>query len=194
MCGNNKFHRSGFVGSVYRLFMERFPDWVQHWAPKCCRSEGKGGCLGRGGPCRYFIFGFYFVIYSFFIVVYLSCVDPNLKNLYAKHLALHRLLSYLVLPWPWVIFVLLQFYDPGEITRENVKSYIDLYPLDRVLYFPKVCPTLRLPVVARSRFCRYSERRIASVLLLTPENTTTTALGSSPRSVRDPIDSSSSSS
>jgi hypothetical protein len=134
------------------------------------------------------------VIYTFFIVVYLLFVHSNLENIYSHHLALHRLLSYLVLPWPWLIFVALQFYDPGEITRENVKSYINLYPLDRVLYFPKVCPTLKLPVVARSRFCRYTGRRIALVLSLTPESMTTTVPGSSRRSAPGRTDSSSSSS
>jgi hypothetical protein len=55
----------------------------------------------------------------------------------------------------------LQFYDPGVITRENVNSYLALFPYDRTLYAPKFCRTLLIPAVARSRFCQYTDRRIA---------------------------------
>lgn len=165
MCGNNKFHRSGVIGKLYVFLMVTLPNscesFGQRILPQRCRATGRGGCLGKNGPCRYFIFLFYVTIYIGFIVVYIFRVHPNLEHIYSSYLPLHRVLSFLVLPGPWIIVVLLQFLDPGTITAENVKSYMEIYKYDKVLYKPKQCPTLHLPVVARSRFCKYTERRVA---------------------------------
>ena len=164
MCGNNKFHRSGIIGKMYVFLMGTVPDTMERWftkmLPKRCQP-GRGGCLGKNGPCRYFIFLFYVGIYVGFIVVYLSRIHPNLEHVYSSHLGLHRVLSFLVLPGPWIICLILQIIDPGTITAENVRSYLEQYKYDNVLYTPKQCRTLHLPVVARSRYCKYTERRVA---------------------------------
>jgi palmitoyltransferase len=117
--------------------------------------------MGQGGPCRYFIFIFYAILYSTFIACYTHFVHPSVPYIYSSHIALHRVLTFLVHPWPWLIVLFLQFYDPGVITRENVNSYIALFPFDSVLYPPQFCRTLLIPAVARSRFCQYTNRRIA---------------------------------
>jgi hypothetical protein len=129
--------------------------------PERCNGAGKGGCCGPNGPCRYFIFLFYAVLYMFLVVVYVRRVHPFVVQLYPETIEFHSVLTYLVLPWPWLIVLLLHFYDPGEITRENVNSYLKEYPPDNVLYHPHICRTLRIPVPARSRYCRYTNRRVA---------------------------------
>lgn len=68
-----------------------------------------------------------------------------------------------VLPFPWIFTAILHFANPGVITKENVDAYLELYPYDYVLYSPKECTTLKIPVVPRSRFDRYTNRRIAYV-------------------------------
>ena len=171
ICGNNKFHRDGCVGKLYYYLMVRFPNYCDQLAkkivPKRFKKENPKDptCLGKGGPCRYFICVFYMFIYAVFIFVYIRDIHPNLQHIYSSHLEIHRILSFLVLPWPWIIFIAFQFMDPGEITPTNVLSYMKRYPYDNVLYREgKVCPTLHIPVVARSRYCRYTRRRVAYVL------------------------------
>jgi hypothetical protein len=165
MCGNNKLHRDGFVGSLYRLLLYRCPDLLaaalSRLFPRLCPRDRPGGCMGRGGPCRYCIFLFYLGLYAGFVVCYARFVHPNVARIYTARVALHRSLTFLVLPWPWVIVVLLHFCDPGVVTREPVNSYIALFPVDGVLYPRQLCRTLRIPAVARSRFCQYTGRRIA---------------------------------
>ena len=106
------------------------------------------------------------IIYAIFIVVYVYYIHPQVKYIYPKHTQMHRYLTFLVLPWPWIIFIAFQYMDPGVITPTNVYSYMKKYPYDNVLYRQgKVCPTLHVPVVARSRYCRYTKRRVAYVFL-----------------------------
>jgi hypothetical protein len=165
ICGNNRFHRSGFIGSCYRFIFDTIPQWCGNLAlrfcPERCNGSGPGGCCGPKGPCRYFIILFYAVLYAFLIVVYVRRVTPYLRHIYPDNFDLHARLTFLVLPWPWLIVLLLRFYDPGIVNRHNVNSYMKEYPPDNVLYHPHVCPTLRIPVPARSRYCRYTNRRVA---------------------------------
>lgn len=172
ICGNNNFHRNGFIGKLYNDIMIRFPNYCNNLANKLFPKQKKdkkkreSECIGKGGPCYYFIFIFYITIYAGFVFAYVRFVHPQLQNVYKSHLEVHRVLTFLVLPWPWVLFVAFQFMDPGEITPKNVFSYIKKYPYDNVLYVEgKVCPTLHVPVVARSRYCRYTKKRIAYVFL-----------------------------
>lgn len=165
MCGNNKFHRNGVVGKIYRFIMGTIPSAMQKISakilPKKCRPDGEAGCLGKGGPCRYFIFFFYVSIYVGFIAIYVTKIHPNIETIYPDHVTLHKILTFVVLPGPWIICLMLQFMDPGTITPENVKSYLEVYKFDNRLYQGKECPTLHLPVPARSRYCNYTKRRIA---------------------------------
>jgi len=170
ICGNNKFHRNGCIGWCYRLFTDVIPSLVRRVASKICPCwfHGKSGdepCMGPNRCCRHCVVVFYFGIYVFFIASYLSDCYPFLEFLHPTTYPVHRFLSFFVLPWPWVIVVLLHTMDPGEITSENVESYLKLYPYDNILYVPHFCRTLHIPVVPRSRFCRYTQKRIAFFFL-----------------------------
>lgn len=172
MCGNNKFHRNGVVGSVYRYInfelTKKIVRLVRKMCP-CCpkytkRRSEDDGCMGPNGKCRYLIAIFYYVIYMVFSVSFLFCCYPNLKEIHPTTYRFHKFFSLFVLPWPWVIFIYLQYADPGEITEENVESYLEIYPYDNAIYHPSLCPTLQIPVVPRSRYCRFTNKRIAYVL------------------------------
>ena len=49
--------------------------------------------------------------------------------------------------------------DPGNITEQTLQKY-DVYPYDDFLYSNKVCPTLKIRKLARSKFDKYSDRHI----------------------------------
>lgn len=166
ICGNNKYHREGFIGSVYRFVTIKVPDacssCMNMLLPERCQCKGEESCFGVGGPCRFFIAGFYICIYAGFVIIYMIYVYPYINSLFS-HPDFARFFSFFVLPWPWVIFIAFQYMDPGLITRTNVKSYLEIYPHDNVLYRPKICSTDHIPVVPRSRYCKYTHRRVAYV-------------------------------
>jgi len=170
ICGNNKFHRNGLVGWCYRFFTDVIPRVIRRVANKICPCwfRGKSGeelCFGPNRCCRYCVVVFYYGIYIFFMASYLFDCYPFLEVLHPATYQIHKFLSFFVLPWPWIIVIALHAMDPGEITNENVESYLKIYPYDNVLYSPSFCRTLHIPVVPRSRYCRYSRKRIAFSLL-----------------------------
>jgi palmitoyltransferase len=162
ICGNTTFHRNGFIGSLYRLITNTIPLRLSaFWAKVCPRCRDNGRCSWGGAPCRYLIFLSYIALYGFCSFAYCYRIYPFFYIIYRGEADVHRALTQIVLPLPWVMVLVLHLVDPGEITRTNVKSYLEIYPMDNVLYTSKVCPTLHIPVVPRSRFCKYTKRRIA---------------------------------
>ena len=158
ICGNTRYHRNGIIGALYRFITQKM---------FCCKSKNQSlseGCLGPGGPCRYFVAIFFYCIYTYFALVYLFWVYPSLDILY-KNVQFHRFFSIWVLPWTWVCFIIFQFADPGVINRRNVIAYLKKYHYDGVLYTPDLCRTLHIPIVPRSRFDRYTKKRIAYVFI-----------------------------
>ena len=156
ICGNSHYHRNGIIGALYRFFTNKI---------FFCKSKDKNyrdGCLGPGGPCKYFVAVFFYVIYMGFALIYLFWVYPSLDKLYTN-VQFHRFFSIWVLPWTWVCFIIFQFADPGVINKKNVNAYLKKYHYDGVLYRPALCRTLNIPVVPRSRYDRYTNKRIAYV-------------------------------
>ena len=166
ICGNNKVHRNGFVGKVYQFMTNGLPKCFTRCGKKLCPSKFKNGddegsCIGEGGPCHYFVFIFFLIIYIALGSIYWIYVYPNLKHLFPQNLNLHQFLSFFLLPIPWIIVIALQFIDPGIITKYNVLNYLKKYPYDHQLYFERMCPTDHIPIVPRSRYCKYTHHRIA---------------------------------
>jgi hypothetical protein len=161
ICGTNKFHRHGCVGWWFVVFTDRIPGFCR----RCVCGHWPGTTrLAAGGCSRYFVVIFFGAIYSAFAASYLLLCFPNLPRVYPATPALHRFLSVFVLPWPWVSVAILRLVDPGEVTLANVESYLERYPYDGILYTRRLCPTLGIPAPARSRFCRYTNRRVAYFL------------------------------
>ena len=49
--------------------------------------------------------------------------------------------------------------DPGNITEDTLEKY-DVYPHDDILYTNKICPTLKIRKLARSKYDKYSDRHV----------------------------------
>ena len=102
-------------------------------------------------------FWIFFIVYG---GIYFSEIYPNLKH-YGKHLFFRQVLSIVLYIIPLIFFVLFQFMDPGTITCRNVKNYEKQYPYDDFLWKKHFCKSLNIPAVARSRYDKYTHRRIA---------------------------------
>jgi hypothetical protein len=101
---------------------------------------------------------FFLSLYFGLLVEYYLSIYPLLDAEFPHPRAM-KLVSFIVTPWPLVLFVALQLADPGEIVSTNVLSYLDRYPADGCLYTD--CFHEGSPIVPRSRFCGRTHRWIA---------------------------------
>ena len=171
--GNTVSHRDGWCGRLYR--------WLTRTAPG--KMEGDTKSVERG--LMVMVVGFDVVIYALFVGCHAYYVVPNITKVFGNAV-LHRLLPVVLVSLPWVMFFVCRMVDPGVITKENVDGYLELYEFDGCLYTPK--QVNGMPAVARSRWCRYTDRLIAYSCFLTPVDMIITALGYWHRLVRGPCD------
>ncbi|EAX93149.1 DHHC zinc finger domain containing protein [Trichomonas vaginalis G3] len=156
-------HKNGFVGKTYRFITNIFPNFIRKVFCRCLpqnEENVRDGCIGPGSPFKYSIAVFFYIIYIFFIIVYLGSVYPHISDIYS-YPQFHRFFSIWVLPWTCVCFLIFQIADPGVINAKNVNGYLKMYPFDDVMYRPNICPTQHIPIVSRSRYDRWTKRRIA---------------------------------
>ena len=166
ICGNNKLHRNGIIGQVFRFITSSLPSCFKRIVsvimPKKCLKKDDNELIGNNGPLKYAVAIFFYAIYCFFALSYLVNGYPSISECFSNP-KFHKFFAIFVLPWPWVLFLIIFLIDPGVIDEKNVLSYLKAYPYDNVLYTEKMCPTLNIPIVPRSRYCRYTNRRIAYV-------------------------------
>lgn len=167
ICGNNKFHRDGLIGSFYKfIFLQlpiKFQNFIAWLCPKLCKKNSdssKVSCLGEGGPCKYFIAVFFVLFYIGMVLIYFIKVVSKF-SLYYKSPIFHQIFTACIVPWPLLIFFIIQRVNPGVITEDNVESYLEIYPYDNVIYKPHLCSVLKIPAVARSRYCKFTLKRVA---------------------------------
>ena len=173
MCGNTSFHRDGIVGAIYRCFSQKLPLAFATITEKICPNRARKNrspiciccCNCCSNICRYTVIFFFYLIYLFFVLVNFCNVYPKSNEIFSNP-QLYCFLSVFVIIFPWLFVFILNFVDPGTITPTNVKSYLKIYPYDNLIYKPTVCRTTNLPVVPRSRYDRYTNRRIAFVFIL----------------------------
>ena len=166
--GNTASHRDGWCGKFYR--------WVTRTAP------GKMDTKGVERGLMAMVVGFDVVIYALFVGCHAYYVVPNISAVFGSHSVLHRVMPIVLVSLPWVMFFVCRMADPGVITKENVDGYLELYKFDGCLYTPK--EVNGIPAVARSRWCRYTDRLIAYSCFLTPADMIITARGYWRRLVR----------
>jgi len=75
--------------------------------------------------------------------------------------AFHRYTGPAAASFGLCLFLLTSFTDPGKIDVNTVKSQLETYPFDNVLYMKKSCPTCGIPRPARSKHCRICNKCIA---------------------------------
>lgn len=163
ICGNTSFHRDGIIGKLYRFITFSIPrgfsSCCRKILPKCCLSD-ENDIDGPNSKFKYLTVGFFYLIYVFFSCAFIFIGYKHIPE-FMPHPLFHQIFVILVLPWPWVIVMIFQIIDPDRITPTNVASYLELYPYDYILYGPRMCASLNIPIVPRSRYCRYTNKRIA---------------------------------
>ena len=164
ICGSDLSHAYDWVGAVYRWAIITIPSRI-------------GRRTAQGGRCVYLMAAFFSFIRGFLAVVWFVRVAPHVTSLFS-HPYVYAAITLLLGVWPLIWFVVFQRCDPGEITERNVESYLERYPHDNLIYTPRICPTTNLPIVPRSRYCRFTHRHIAYPCVLTPVDMITTVHGS----------------
>jgi len=164
ICGNNNRYRNGLIGKIYHDLTIRIPNYlsrlIEHNFVNRYPIFCKISYAILNNISKYMIFGFYICIYLFFSLTFqISCYNEYSKVFFRPNFA--RIGSIVVLPLPWVLFVIFQLYDPGVINKENIGKYLQRYPYDNIIYKHTICRTTKLPVIPRSRYCQYWNRRIA---------------------------------
>jgi palmitoyltransferase len=163
--GNTKFHRDGCIGRIYRFMASDLISAVHRFSlaafPEGFFTHTTESCIGVNGLLRYVLVLFDLVLYVIYGIAFFGRCYPHIAACYPDSYHIHIFVLFTLIPCPWIVILAFQFVDPGEITPENVDSYLNMYPYDNVLYVRRTCPTLNIPVPARSRFCRFSRRRIA---------------------------------
>ncbi|GFQ02408.1 probable protein s-acyltransferase 17, partial [Phtheirospermum japonicum] len=58
---------------------------------------------------------------------------------------LYRYMSFLVVGFGILLFLLTSFSDPGVINSTNVSQYLSAYPYDNIIFSAKECSTCKIP-------------------------------------------------
>lgn len=161
ICGQNRYHRDGRIGRIYRFISQQIPAFIEktinRYFPNC-NIDASPDIANT--VFKYITMLFYSGIYSFFALTFLiksyNCIDKVFSHPFLAYSA-----AILILPWPWIILISLHHMDPGIITKENFKEYMDLYPFDGVLYKERYSDKEGFPIVARSHFCTFWNVRVA---------------------------------
>ena len=149
--GNIRRFRNMFIGKAYRFLRIRFPVYL--------KSKFPSGC----GKLKFPFAIFYFAIYVYFFLVFVAEVVSILRWMMPNHYRFLVPFSYFLTLVPWILLILLRLRGPGVINKNNVSEYLKKYPYDNVIYKSKTCPTDGIPVVPRSRYCRFTGHRIPFV-------------------------------
>lgn len=68
----------------------------------------------------------YYLIYHFIAIIFLQRVFPFFPYI-LENPEFHHMFVFIVLLLPWIIVLMIQFADPGNITQENVDDYLKVY-------------------------------------------------------------------
>jgi hypothetical protein len=162
ICGTHSCHRNGPIARLYNLLIVRLPLRLCNLLARVlpCIRRAPAAASSRPVACRYFMALIFGAIYFYLVIDYYSFIYPLLDAEFPYPTAM-KLISFFVTPWPVVLFIVFQFADPGEILPTNVKSYLDRYPPDGMLYTESFAEGTRMPIVPRSHFCSRTRRWVA---------------------------------
>ncbi|KAF9436253.1 hypothetical protein BGZ76_004481 [Entomortierella beljakovae] len=74
---------------------------------------------------------------------------------------LNRFIIPFVIVFTYVCFFIASSVGPGELNAQNVKLALDIYPYDRLLFYPKICGTCKIQKPARSKHCSVCKMCVA---------------------------------
>lgn len=164
-CGSSERHRRDFIGKTYEYITFQLPSVCCNYCLFCVpakyRKEIKKEYESETGLFKYIIAVFFVMIYIFFAAVYQIVCEPE-SNIFFPNSTKY---SYILLIFPVLFALITHFADPGVITKDNYMAYVQKYPYDGVIYKEHTCKTMGVLAPARSRYCRYTNRRIAYVFI-----------------------------
>ena len=162
ICGNTQKHRNGIIGKIYLFTTITIPSFCYQTFLLCLpkKMQRKAKNYEDTNFFNYVIVIFFVMIYIYFSSVYFINCYPK-TNEFLENPNLHKKIAFILWILPWIFVLLVHFSNPGVINKYNVEEYLKIYPHDHVIYKEGICPTENIPIVPRSRYDRYSKRRIA---------------------------------
>ncbi|SAL98369.1 hypothetical protein [Absidia glauca] len=153
--GENPRLRHGIVGKMHTLLTRTMPRVI---IAILRRTIGEKN-LKRLGRCwsyccesrNPFLQIFFVLLTSVSISGFLVFALPHIPGIYLHGIHLYIIPTQII--WLYVSYYIACSADPGTITEENIRFYLDLFPYDELLYKPKDCSTCHLLKPARSKHC-----------------------------------------
>lgn len=152
--------KDGECSRLYELLFVKIPGSVFHFISRGLASLLTGDILGSTSQWCYLMMVFYLVLYGIMTHLFMSILYPKIYMI-LDNPEFHSLFCFIVIPCPVIILILLRMANPGNINSTNVDDYLKVYQYDSVLYHPAKCSHLLIPAVPRSRFCTFTNQRVA---------------------------------
>lgn len=146
--------------AISRFMFTTIPRKIMNLIPMNIRNQPISALIGKNGPFKHVLIFTYYITYHFILIIYFLLVFPKYRFI-LQNPEFHYVFTFIIMVIPWIVVLLFQFIDPGEISSKNVDDYLKYYPYDNVIYHPGKCSKLLIPSVPRSRYCPFTEKRIA---------------------------------
>lgn len=171
---------STFIDSLTHFFLNSISDSPQSQNPDLSSNDlpniNSQQFIPVHSKTKFIFIIYYYLLYHFIAICFLYFVFPKFAFI-LQNPEFHHNFVFIVLLLPWIIVFLFQFTDPGDITPDNVDDYLKIYLgsntdqkdienisieclLNQQIKLRK-CAKLNIPAVPRSRFCIFSNKRIA---------------------------------
>ncbi|XP_077980513.1 palmitoyltransferase ZDHHC4-like [Glandiceps talaboti] len=155
--GDSKYHRHGYIGNLRDATIRFFMWWPEHCLPTSIHQQ-----------CRHILIKILYTRNCFMQVLYVVLVVGLYTEFTIDALPVASLYNfgYLMTVGPYFVLAVNLYYfiqsyrtDPGEITADSHRQYINIYNYDGVLYKKNsTCRTCELVKPARSKHCAICNR------------------------------------
>jgi len=162
--GSCSVHKHGYFHAMYLYLTRNIPDAFHSFifaiTPRLTRKHTAKNKRKTKKYVPYLILLSYYTLYHLIAIVFLIKVYPSISE-FVDRPEYYQMATYCLIIGPWLVFIVLQIVDPGVINKDNVNFYMDLYPYDNIIYKKCLCKVFEIPAVARSRYCEFTQQRVA---------------------------------